>query len=183
MRPARAAVALLLLAVLSLVPALAAPWAQPTEEFAADLLVRHDSAGGGTNAVAGFSWWHYATPNIGIGGQLTGLWSPTVDGAMLGPSMVYHFVGFGCDKADVCKGNLELGGAATATTGDLTDQAAAQLATWVGARWKVGTSAAAHLLVQHTRALSPGDAGSNGENVLDSTALLFRFSVGVKSPS
>jgi len=159
-----------------------APWAQASEEFAADLLVRHDSASGDTLSTVAFSWWHYATPNTGIGAQLSGLFGPA-DGALVGPSFVHNFLYFGCDSAGAgCKGNIEVGGAATMTTGDLTDLAAAQAATWIGPRFFVGQSSAAHLLAQYTRAIEPGDAGGDGVNSLDSFSLLFRFSVGVKQP-
>lgn len=190
-RPTARAFALLaLLALAATAPALAdgtapakAPWSQSAEEFAADLLVRHDSATHETNASIGFSYWHYATPNIGIGGTVAGLWTTQADGVLAGPSMLANAFYFGCDATGAnCRGNVEFGGDFSTATGDLSNEAAFQMSTWGGIRVFTGQSSAAHLLLRYARAVNAGEAGSNGENALDSTSALFRLSWGQKQP-
>ncbi len=176
------AFAFLLLLTAFCAPVLAAtktPWQHQAEEFYIDANARHDSASGDTLVGVNFGWQHYVTDNLEVGAALSGLFAPSMDGALLGPSMTYNFVRFGCRDGAFCKGNLVFGGDASMTSGDLTDEAAARLATWFGAKVYQGQSSAISLLANATRAVSPGDAGSGGANALDSYSATIRLSFGV----
>lgn len=158
------------------------PWAHQAEEFFIDAAARHDSQSGDTIVSANFGWQHYVTDNVEVGAVLSGLFSPAGDGALVGPAVTYNFLRFGCDAGGACKGNLVFGGDASMATGALTDEAAAQLATWFGAKLYQGKSSAISLLANATRAVSPGAAGAGGANSLDSYSAVIRLSFGVPQP-
>lgn len=168
-------------------PVLAAddvPWQHQDEEFFIDVTARHDEESGDTLVGVNLGWGHYITDNQQVGAVLTGLFAPAGDGALLGPSWTYNFLKFGCNSGgEFCTGNLMFGGSGSMTTGDLTDEAAGQLATWFGFKLYQGRSAAISPLFTYTRAVEPGEDGGGGANSLDSRTLTIRVSFGAKQPA